>query len=162
MELVHVDNEQGWLFAEAFLNETVERCNQRDIPLWTHEQVCMDALKKSYPADSLYLFRYQGNFVGCVFIVSGADEIWSDIDGSDSLFFHKLAIGDKYLSQGLGHQALEGIVQMAKNCGLSWLRCDCRAQRPRLRAFYERFGFCYVDTKELSGLALSRYQLPTV
>jgi hypothetical protein len=39
-----------------------------------------------------------------------------------------------------------------------YLRLDCEASRPRLRAFYESFGFRYHSDKHVGPYHVSRYE----
>lgn len=135
MELVRASLERHWDIASEFLKQTVERCNKNGVPLWTHEQVIVSTLKRTFSFESLYLLKNEGNLVGCVFISSGSDAFWEDIDTDGSLFFHKLAVGDDYHSKGLGLLALAQILLFAQNSGCMWPRCDCHGARGRLRAF---------------------------
>lgn len=158
MELVKATLEEHWRLASGFLTETVERCNMNNVPLWTDEQVSIPSLKQQYCLDSLYLLKYEGAFVGCVFIGFDRDVFWQDRETTGSLFFHKLAIGSKYNAKGLGTETLASILSLAKSNDCVWLRCDCHGARPRLRAFYEQFGFQLVDRKEKLGFDVARYQ----
>ncbi|WP_421242971.1 GNAT family N-acetyltransferase [Aeromonas enteropelogenes] len=160
MELVKASLEQHWEIASEFLKQTVERCSKNGFPLWNHEQVIVSALKRAYSLESLYLLRHESQFVGCVFISADRDAFWEDMDTHGSLFFHKLAIGDDYHSKGLGLLALAQILLFAQSLGCMWLRCDCHGARERLRAFYEQFGFEFVDRQEMFGFDVARYQMP--
>lgn len=160
IELIKASSESDWTTASSFLTETVVRCEKNNVPLWTHEQVNVTSLKQSYSLNELYLLKYKGTFIGNVFVSFGSDTFWPDIDASDSAFFHKLAIGDQYYANNLGSLALGSILELAKQHNVRWLRCDCHGGRPRLRNFYERFGFQLVDRKERLGFDVARYQLP--
>ena len=158
MELVKATVEEHWKLASDFLIETVERCNRNNVPLWTYEQVSIASLKQQYCLEGLYLLKYDNVFVGCVFISFDSDVFWQDRDTTGSLFFHKLAISSQYNAKGLGEKTLAAIVTLAKSNHCVWLRCDCHGARPRLRAFYEQFGFQLVDRKERLGFDVARYQ----
>ncbi|EGU55629.1 GCN5-related N-acetyltransferase [Vibrio nigripulchritudo ATCC 27043] len=158
MELINASLERQWDIAADFLVQAVERCNRNGLPLWTKDQVNVPSLKTSYELENLYLLKHHGQQVGCVFISLDNDDFWSDRDTKGSLFFHKFVIGDAFKSQGLGVLALTEIQLMAQSMGCEWLRCDCHGDRGRLRAFYENFGFEFVDRSELFGFDVARYQ----
>ncbi len=159
VQLIPATCDSDWTLASDFLLETVERCRRQQIPLWTHEQVCVAALKQNYHSQSLHLLRYRDVWVGCVFISFDSDVFWPDIDTNSSVFFHKLAISDAYHGQGLGQKALAALGNLAKHSQRRWLRCDCHGARPRLRAFYQAFGFDLVDRKPRLGFDVARYQM---
>lgn len=125
MELMKASVEQHWEIASEFLLQTVERCNRRHIPLWTHDQIQVASLRKSYLMDSLYLLEHNSELVGCVFISFDFDDFWEGIETEGTLFFHKLAVGDRFCGQGLGALAITEIRSLAEKSGCEWVRCDC-------------------------------------
>ncbi len=161
MELVQAAGDESWEIASVFLSQTVERCNRNGLPLWTHSQVSVSALKSAYPSESLYLLKTADKFIGCVFVSFETDDFWSELDTSNSLFFHKFAIGDEHNGLGYGERALNALLELAKANDCIWLRCDCHGGRKRLRAFYEQFGFEFVDRQEMFGFDVARYQMLT-
>lgn len=161
MELVKASVEQHWVIASEFLLQTVYRCNKRNLPLWTHEQVQVASLRKSYSLDSLYLLEHNSQLVGCVFISFDFDDFWKEIETKGTLFFHKLAIGDRFSSQGLGVLAIAEIRSFAEKSGCEWIRCDCHGGRESLRAFYENCGFAFVDRLQMYGFDVARYEMLT-
>ncbi|WCP68797.1 GNAT family N-acetyltransferase [Vibrio tubiashii] len=162
MELCKASEEAHWELASNILLEVVERCNARNVPLWTNEQVQVSSLKKSYSLDGLYFFQHNGVFVGCVFISFGLDDFWKDLPtDSNSMFFHKLAITNSSSSKGLGSLALSEIRSLAEKLNCEWLRCDCHGGRERLRNFYEQFGFEFVDRQVMYGFDVARYRMLT-
>src|SRR5207248_10095027 len=66
---------------------------------------------------------------------------WPDLDGGDSAFVHRLAVRRVYAGQGISSVLLRRAVDRARSLGKRYLRLDCDAERTRLRALYERFGF---------------------
>lgn len=161
MELVQAAGDKYWEIASMFLTQTVERCNRNGLPLWTHSQVRISSLKSVYPSESLYLLKTADKFIGCVFVSFETDNFWSGMDTTNSLFFHKLAIGDEHNGLGFGARALNALLELAKDNGCIWLRCDCHGGRKRLRVFYEQFGFELVDRQEMFGFDVARYQMRT-
>ena len=161
MELVKASTDEHWNIASKFLAQTVERCNERGLPLWTHQQVSVKALKSNYAIENLYLLKSDQHTIGCVFISFDFDDFWTDTDTKGTLFFHKFAIGNAFNSKGFGSQALTEIRLLAEERGCLWVRCDCHGGRASLRAFYERSGFEFVDRQEMLGFDVARYQMLT-
>ncbi|EOK5698557.1 GNAT family N-acetyltransferase, partial [Vibrio parahaemolyticus] len=162
MELVKASTGEHWNIASNFLAQTVERCNEKGLPLWTHQQVSVKALKSHYAIENLYLLKSEQHTIGCVFISFDFDDFWADTDTKGALFFHKFAIGNAFNSKGFGLQALTAIRLLAEERGCLWVRCDCHGDRERLRAFYERGGFEFVDRQEMLGFDVARYQMLTI
>lgn len=160
MELVRVTSDAGWQRIERLLCQAVARCEQRGVPLWHYEQVTRASLLQAYPGAQPYVFRHDGCDVGCVFLQVGEDDFWHDhADMSDAVYFHKLAMGDEFASRGLGQQALSVLLNFARTQQVSWLRCDCHAGRPELRAFYQRFGFAFAGIHPIEEFEVAKYQM---
>ncbi len=159
MDLIQAKTAKDWQLCTRFLQQAVHRCIQRGLPLWTYEQVSLDALKKAYGTEQLFLLRDNQQYVGSVFIHEGADEFWPEYPDDSSVYFHKFVIGEEFVAHGLGHKALSAVKLHAQQRNARWLRCDCHAGRPRLRAFYESFGFQFVDEVVVHGFDAARYQI---
>jgi len=84
---------------------------------------------------------------------------WPDLDGRDSAFVHRLAVRRAFAGQGVSTALLEWTVVRARTLGKRYLRLDCDADRPRLRSFYERFGFRLHSYREVGSYYVSRYEL---
>jgi GNAT superfamily N-acetyltransferase len=84
---------------------------------------------------------------------------WPDLDGADSAFVHRLAVRRALAGQGISTTLLEWAVDQARTLGKRYLRLDCDADRSRLRAFYERFGFRLHSYQQVGSYYVSRYEL---
>lgn len=152
--------QEDWKAIEGYLLEAIERLETAGIPLWEREQVTVAALQQTYGADSLYLVKEENQVIGGVFILERDELFWPHITTDDSLYFHKLVIGDAFITRGIGHRVLQAMVELVKSEGKLWLRCDCHGNRPRLRNFYESFGFYFIDRREVDGFDAALYEYP--
>jgi len=84
---------------------------------------------------------------------------WPDLDGRDSAFVHRLAVRRAFAGQGVSKALLESTVDRARALGKRYLRLDCDAERSRLRAFYEGFGFRLHSYRQVGSYYVSRYEL---
>jgi GNAT superfamily N-acetyltransferase len=84
---------------------------------------------------------------------------WPDVDGADSAFVHRLAVRRSHAGRGISTALLQWAVNRARTLGKRCLRLDCDADRPRLRALYERFGFRLHSYRQVGPYYVSRYEL---
>ena len=84
---------------------------------------------------------------------------WPALDGRDSAFVHRLAVRRSHAGQGLSTALLQCAVDRARSLGKRYLRLDCDADRARLRALYERFGFRLHSYRQVGAYYVSRYEL---
>ncbi|MDD1783652.1 GNAT family N-acetyltransferase [Enterovibrio sp. ZSDZ35] len=158
--LIKSSNPEDFVLVHRFLMQAIQRLRAAGIPLWEPEDVSVDALVKAYGTHSLYLVMDNEKTIGGVFVLEEDALFWPEIVTNDSFFFHKLVIGDDFITKGIGHRVLDALVELAKSHGKHWLRCDCHGDRPRLRNFYESFGFYFIDRKTVEGFDAARYEYP--
>ena len=61
-----------------------------------------------------------------------------------------------HVAQSLLRWEVERAVSLARNL----LRLDCEAERPRVRAIYERFGFQYHSERQVGPCYVARNRYP--
>ena len=89
------------------------------------------------------------------------DELfWPDLPAAEAAFVHRLAVRREFAGTGVSSSLLAWAEARARSIGRGFLRLDCEAGRPRLRAFYERFGFRHHSDRHVGPYFVSRYELP--
>lgn len=83
---------------------------------------------------------------------------WPDLTQSDSAFVHRLVVGRRYRGLGVSTALLQWAVDRATSMGKRYLRLDCDASRPKLRALYERFGFRVHSFRQVGAYYVARYE----
>ena len=102
----------------------------------------------------------EGAVVGAIRFQLEDRLFWPDLDGRDSAFVHRLAVRRSYAGQGISTALLQWAADRARSLGRRYLRLDCDADRTRLRAVYERFGFRLHSFRQVGAYYVSRYELP--
>jgi GNAT superfamily N-acetyltransferase len=85
---------------------------------------------------------------------------WPDIGQEGSAFIHRLAVRRKFAGGAVSLVMLQWAVERARCLQRRHLRLDCEASRPRLRAFYEGFGFRHHSDRQVGPYFVSRYEYP--
>jgi len=101
-----------------------------------------------------------GRIVGAIRFQLEDQLFWPDLDGRDSAFVHRLAVRRTHAGRGVSTELLQWAVDRARSLGKRCLRLDCDADRTRLRALYERFGFRLHSYRQVGAYYVSRYELP--
>lgn len=83
---------------------------------------------------------------------------WPDLPEGEAAFVHRLAVAREFAGSGVSTAMLGWAVERTRSLRRSFLRLDCEASRPRLRAFYEHFGFQYHSDREVGPYFVSRYE----
>lgn len=92
-----------------------------------------------------YKIVQEGEIIG-VFSVCYTDKIiWREKDQGDSIFIHRMAINPKYRDQGQFSRVMKWAIHHAKKRGLNYIRIDTWRDNPKLMAYYQKFGFDFVE-----------------
>jgi protein-tyrosine phosphatase len=113
-------------------------------------------LHKDIASASLYIVWVDGKSAA-TFALLDSDPILWPAAGDDALYLHRFAV--RRSAAGIGRRAIEWMAGEARRRGRTYLRLDCRANNPGIRAYYERCGFTYVGETATERLVLSLYEL---
>lgn len=128
-------------------------------PLWSPEHLTPEALLRTYGLQEMRLGRVAGEVVAAM-ILQGSDPLfWPEAPEGEALYVHKLAVRREWAGRGLARLMLEHAVSEAQAAARPFLRLDTVADRMRLRALYEDFGFVVVDERRVLERMVTRYEL---
>ena len=85
---------------------------------------------------------------------------WPDLAQEESAFVHRLVVRRMFKGTGISTALLAWSAARARSLGKRFLRLDCDAQRTKLRALYERFGFRFHSYRQVGSYYVARYELP--
>lgn len=83
---------------------------------------------------------------------------WPEIPDGTSAYLHKLAVLPENQGRGFAHQLLGHAVTITRDRQLRFLRLDCVAGRPKLRAVYESFGFRHHSQRQIGSGVFDRFE----
>lgn len=84
---------------------------------------------------------------------------WPNVRQEESAFIHRLAVRRKFAGGAVSTAMLRWAVALARFLERRYLRLDCEASRPRLRAFYEGFGFRHHSDRRVGPYFVARYEI---
>jgi len=144
----------------SILFEAADWLRARDIPMWRGDELSREQIASDVAEGHFFLARCGGEAVGTIKFQLQDDLFWPDTPADEAAFVHRLAVRRAFAGGQLSAQLLRWAGERAKSLGRPFLRLDCEASRPRLRAFYERCGFRHHSDRQFGPLFLSRYELP--
>jgi GNAT superfamily N-acetyltransferase len=83
---------------------------------------------------------------------------WPEVRPGDAAYVHRLAVRRRYAGTGVSKNLLGWALERTRAIGRRYLRLDCEASRPRLRSFYESFGFRYHSDRHVGPYHVSRFE----
>jgi GNAT superfamily N-acetyltransferase len=127
--------------------------------MWVEGELEEHRVRAEAEAGMFVVAEVDGQVVGAIRFQLEDRLFWPDLDGRDSAFVHRLAVRRANAGQGISVALLEWAVDRARSLGKRYLRLDCDADRARLRALYERFGFRLHSYRQVGAYYVSRYEL---
>jgi GNAT superfamily N-acetyltransferase len=88
------------------------------------------------------------------------EEFWPDDPGDHAAYVHRLAVRRNFAGGAVSAALLAWALERTRALHRRVLRLDCDADRPGLRAVYERFGFRLHSFRQVGPYYVARYELP--
>ncbi|MBH8563164.1 GNAT family N-acetyltransferase [Nostoc sp. CENA67] len=153
---------QDTVIVSNVLLEAALWLQQRGIPLWHHSEVSSNSIFEDVAKGLFFIAEYAGEPVGIIKFQLEDLIFWPDIFQEDSAFVHRLAVKRRYSGGKVSSALLTWAVKYAQTLDKRYLRLDCDAARPRLKAVYERFGFRHHSDRQVGAYFVSRYEYEIV
>jgi ribosomal protein S18 acetylase RimI-like enzyme len=119
-----------------------------DPPSGAHRETD-EKVRRMMSSTAVALALTAGEPCGCVFYEQTADQ----------LSFFRLAVLPAYRRHGIGQALIAYVENRARELNVQVVRLGVRIALPRLRAFYERPGYHYVESRNHDGYALPTYDI---
>jgi GNAT superfamily N-acetyltransferase len=142
----------------AILGEAATWLRDRDLAMWREEEVSVQAVRPDVAAGAFFLARCAGEPVGTLKCLGADPLFWPEAGAGEALYVHRLAVRRAHAGRRLSETMLRWAVARARRAGQPFLRLDCAADRPALRAVYEHLGFELHSEREVGPYRVARYQ----
>ena len=143
----------------AILVEADKWAAQFGIPMWVDDELSLARIGADIANGMMFLAEIEGAAVGTVRFQLSDTEFWPDAQPDASAYIHRLAVRRRCAGLGVSTALLSWAVERARAVGRTRLRLDCDADRTRLRAMYERFGFRYHSDRQVGPYYVARYEM---
>jgi len=145
---------------EAMLLEAARWVDALGAVMWEEGELDAGRLARESAAGQFFIAEVDGVAAGIVRFQLADLQFWPDIPHADSAFVHRLVVRRAFKGQGVSTALLEWAAGRARSLGKRFLRLDCDAQRTKLRALYELFGFHLHSYRQVGSYYVARYELP--
>ena len=157
IRLASVDD--AWAVAEV-LTEAAEWVRTLDgTQMWVEGELDHDHVRAEVERAQFVVAEADGQVAGVMRFQLEDALFWPDLEARDSAFVHRLAVRRAFAGRGVSSVLLQWAVDRARQLEKRYLRLDCDADRARLRALYERFGFRLHSYRQVGAYYVSRYEL---
>jgi GNAT superfamily N-acetyltransferase len=141
--------------------EADEWMRQRGIEPGTPPVPLRDIVSNRIKRDACYVVCKNGplsKVVGTITLEWADDGVWTDRPPDDACYVHGLATERASAGQGIGVALLRWAEEMALAAGKSYVRLDCDATNPALRAYYEQAGLTHCGDVHVPTHYASRFE----
>lgn len=140
------------------IGEAARWLEREGMAMWQGDELAPARIAADVDAGLFVLAEHSGDPAGVMMFQLEDPVFWPDVNHRDAAYVHRLAIRRRYAGTGLSAGLLRWAVGRTRDLGRRLLRLDCEASRPRLRAFYESFGFRYHSDMQAGPYFVSRYE----
>ncbi|MBD2725552.1 GNAT family N-acetyltransferase [Nostoc sp. FACHB-892] len=149
---------QDTVIVSDVLLEAALWLQERGIPLWGDSEVSLESISEDVANGLFFIAEWAGEPAGTIKFQLEDLLFWPDISQVESAFVHRLAVRRRYSGGKTSSALLTWAVEYAQTLGKRYLRLDCDASRPRLKALYEDFGFRHHSDRQVGAYFVSRYE----
>jgi len=140
------------------LLEAAAWLRQRDQSMWRDNELVPEAIAADMAGGLFFVGKHDNETAGVIKFQLEDKKFWPDAPPGESAFIHRLAVRRRFAGGEVSNQLLRWAVERARNLKLKYVRLDCEASRPKLRAIYERFGFRHHSDMAVPPYFVSRYE----
>jgi GNAT superfamily N-acetyltransferase len=144
----------------SILQEAARWLEERGMALWRTGELAPDLIAADVAAGLFVIAEVDGSAAGVMMFQLADPMFWPDVPPDESCFVHRLGVRRRYAGGAVSSALLQWAVEETQRMGRKYLRLDCVADRPRLRAIYERFGFRYHSDWQFRIYHVARYEYP--
>ncbi len=142
----------------AILREAAQWLTDRGIPLWQTDELHPEHVAGDVAAGLFWLAWVGHDPAGCVRFQLEDALFWPDVPKGEAVYVHRLAVRRRFAGGRVSEALLTWAYQQAQTMRRRWLRLDTVADRPALRAVYERQGFGFHSERQVGPYLVARYQ----
>jgi GNAT superfamily N-acetyltransferase len=148
------------LVIEEMLLEAAQWVDALGVIMWEEGELDSARIAREIAAQQFFIADADGVPAGAIRFQLADLQFWPDLAQDDSAFVHRLVVRRAFKGQGVSTALLDWSVAQARSIGKRFLRLDCDAQRAKLRALYEQFGFQLHSYRQVGSYYVARYELP--
>lgn len=141
------------------LQEAAQWLIERGETMWAEDEINAQNIEADVKAGAYFLAECGGKAAGVLRFQWEDALFWPDVRAGEAAYVHRFAVCREFAGRGVSVALLERAVQETRLAKRRFLRLDCEASRPKLRAFYENFGFRHHSDKQVGPYFVARYEL---
>lgn len=143
----------------VILREADAWLRARGEQLWQADELAAEIVGPEVAAGLYYLGFVGEEPVGVLRLTAEDRLFWPEATAGEAMYVHRLAVRRAHAGGAASRALLGWAAEEAARHRCDFLRLDCVASRPKLRAIYERLGFRYHSDHVVGPYHVARYEL---
>jgi len=148
----------------AVLREAAEWLDGQGMPMWKADELTTESIAAGVRNKEVFVAvtgagERNEEIAGTLKFQMEDELFWPDVPLGEAAYVHRLAVRRAYAGRGVTGMMLRWAAERARGLGRAYLRLDCEAQRVKLRAMYEGFGFLYHSDQQVGPYYVARYEM---
>lgn len=143
----------------AILTEAAQWLAQTGQVMWRDSELLPERIAADVAEGLFFLAECDGVPAGTVKFQLEDPLFWPDQPTGEAAYVHRLAVRRQFAGNGIAQSLLDWGARRTRSLNRCYLRLDCEASRPKLRAIYERFGFKHHSDRQVGPYFVARYEL---
>lgn len=145
---------------QGMLEEAAHWVDAMGVVMWEEGELVPTRVDAEVAAGQFFIADMDGEVAGALKFQLEDRLFWPDLEREDSAFIHRLVVRRRHQGLGVSTALMQWAASRAQQLGKRYLRLDCDANRPKLRALYERFGFRFHSFRQVGAYYVARYEYP--
>ena len=145
---------------ERLLKDAARWVDALGVVMWEEGELDSTLIAREVGDGHFFVAESAGTIAGAIRFQVEDRLFWPDLPQQESAFVHRLVVARPFKGQGVSTALLAWSVERARAIGKRYLRLDCDANRAKLRALYEAFGFRLHSFRNVQSYYVARYEYP--
>lgn len=126
--------------------------------MWKTDEISLDSIAPDVEKGMFFVAERESEVAGVVKFQLEDPLFWPDVPPGEAAYVHRLAVRRKFAGGMVSTALLQWAVERTRQLERPFLRLDCEAGRPKVRAVYERFGFRHHSDRQVGPYFVARYE----
>ena len=142
----------------SILREAALWLEAQGVPLWRTDELDADRLADEVGEGLCFVGNGPTGLIATVKFQLEDPLFWPDSPAGEAAYLHRLAVRRSAAGGAVSSAMMHWAVERTRSLDRHFLRLDCEAARPKLRAIYEMFGFRHHSDRQVGPYHVARYE----
>ena len=126
--------------------------------MWKADEISLESIAPDVANGMFFLAECENEVAGVMKFQLEDELFWPDVPPGEAAYVHRLAVRRRFAGGSVSRALLQWAARRTYELGRPFLRLDCEAARPKVRAVYERFGFRHHSDRQVGPYFVARYE----